>query len=144
MITTLYIVGFLLFLHGAYQLLKYLIVLSEVKEKFLTKSARIVTRKPHKFFVLVPVLHEEKTIEKFLIDLSLQDYPNNSFEVCVITTQKEYLNRVQPNTIDILNRFISEKKFPELQLALIAKWPKLFSRSIMLHMKKKMWQAITP
>ncbi len=119
MITTLYIVGFLLLLHGAYQLLKYLIVLSEVKEKSHTKSAQTAIRKPHKFFILVPVLHEEKTIEKFLVDLSLQDYPNNSFEVCVITTQKEYLNRVQPNTIDILNRLVSEKKFSKLQLTII-------------------------
>lgn len=119
MITILYLVGFLLFFHGAYQLLKYLIVLSEVKKKFHTISAQIAARGPHKFFVLVPILHEEKTIGKFLIDLSSQDYPNTSFEVCMITTQKEYLNRVQPNTIDILNQLISEKKFPELQLTII-------------------------
>lgn len=121
MITILYIVGFLLLFHGVYQLLKYLVVISEVKKKFHTISAQIAIRKAHGFFVLVPVLHEEKTIEKFLGDLSLQNYPKSSFEVYVITTQKEYLKSesVQPNTIDILNRLMADKKFPELQLTII-------------------------
>ena len=68
MITVLYIVGFLLLFHGVYQLVKYLVVISEVKKKFHTISAQIAIRKAHRFFVLVPVLHEEKTIERFLGD----------------------------------------------------------------------------
>lgn len=119
MITILYIVGFLLLFHGIYQLLKYLIVLSEIKNGFNIKSEKNTIVKPHKFFILVSVLYEEKTIESFLIGLSLQDYPKTSFEVYIITTQKEYLRNIQPNTIDILNQLVSEKKFPELQITVI-------------------------
>ena len=121
MITILYIIGFLLFFHGVYQLTKYLIVIPEIRKNFFnaTFTAKNYLEKTHKILVLVPVLHEEKTIEKFLTDLSLQDYPEDFYEVYAITTQKEYLENIQPNTIDILKRIISENKFPKLRLTTI-------------------------
>jgi len=121
MITILYIIGFLLVFHGVYQLTKYLIVIPEIRKNFFntTFTAKNYLEKMHKILVLVPVLHEEKTIEKFLTDLSLQDYPEDFYEVYVITTQKEYLENIQPNTIDILKRIISENKFPKLRLTTI-------------------------
>lgn len=121
MITILYIIGFLLFFHGVYQLIKYLIVIPEIKKNFFntTFTAKNYLGKTHKILVLVPVLHEEKTIEKFLTDLSYQDYPEDFYEVYVATTQKEYSENFEPNTIDILKRIISENKFPKLRLAII-------------------------
>ena len=121
MITSLYIIGFLLFSHGVYQLVKYLIVMPEIKNNFFnaTVTSKNYLEKTHKISVLVPVLHEEKTIEKFLSDLSRQDYPEDFYEVYVATTQKEYLDNIEPNTIDILRRIISENKFPKLRLAII-------------------------
>ena len=121
MITILYIIGFLLFFHGVYQLTKYLIVMPEIRKNFFntTFTAKKHLEKMHKISVLVPVLHEEKTIEKFLTDLSLQNYLEDFYEVYVITTQKEYLENIQPNTIDILKRIISENKFPKLRLTTI-------------------------
>lgn len=114
----LYIVGLLLLLHGIYQLLKYLITISEVKRKFFVQSTNNQVTKAHRFFIFVPVLHEEKTIKKFLSDLYMQSYEKNCFEVCVITTQKEYSKMATSgfNTIDVLNKLIAEKVFPELQL----------------------------
>ena len=121
MITILYIIGFLLFFHGVYQLIKYLIVIPEIKKNFFntTFTAKNYLGKTHKILVLVPVLHEEKTIDKFLTDLSNQDYPKDFYEVYVITTRKEYLKKTEPNTIDILKRIISENKFPGLRLTII-------------------------
>src|SRR3989344_6054508 len=121
MIIILYIIGFLLFSHGVYQLTKYLIVIPEIKKNFFKTifTTKNYLENTHKLLVLVPVLHEEKTIEKFLTDLSLQDYPEDFYEVYAITTQKEYLENVQPNTIDILKRIISENKFPKLRLTTI-------------------------
>ena len=121
MITILYIIGFLLFFHGVYQLIKYLIVIPEIKKNFFntTFTANNYLGKTHKILVLVPVLHEEKTIDKFLTDLSNQDYPKDFYEVYVITTRKEYLKKTEPNTIDILKQIISENKFPGLRLTII-------------------------
>ncbi|MEK7497620.1 MAG: hypothetical protein AAB656_01740, partial [Patescibacteria group bacterium] len=119
MSTILYIVGFLLFLNGAYQLAKYLIVISEIKKKFFIDKAKSHPEKPHKIFILVPVLHEEKNVEKFLADLSCQDYPKDCYEVYIITTERELLGNTKPNTVDILKQIISEKKFSELQLTRI-------------------------
>ena len=121
MITILYIIGFLLFFHGVYQLIKYLIVIPGIKKNFFntTFTAKNYLGKTHKILVLVPVLHEEKTIDKFLTDLSNQDYPKDFYEVYVITTRKEYLKKTEPNTIDILKRIISENKFPGLRLTII-------------------------
>ncbi|MDP3800117.1 MAG: glycosyltransferase family 2 protein [bacterium] len=118
---TLHTVGFLLFFHGVYQLIKYLIVIPEIKNNFLNTAVAVKNylKKTHKISVLVPVLHEEKTIEKFLTDLSRQDYPNDCYEVYAVTTQKEYLKNIEPNTIDILKRIISENKFPKLRLTII-------------------------
>ncbi len=119
MMTILYIIGFLLLFHGAYQLLKYIVIIPKLKKKLHDGLTKIITRKSHKFFVLVPVLHEEKTVEKFLTDLASQNYPKDLYDVYVITTQKEYLKNVQLNTIDILNRIVSEDKFLELKLTII-------------------------
>jgi len=121
MIAILYIIGFLLFFHGVCQLIKYLIVISEIKKNFFNTifTTKNYLEKMHKILVLVPVLHEEKTIEKFLTDLSRQDYPEDFYEVYIITTQKEYLENIQPNTIDILKRIIFENKFPKLRLTII-------------------------
>ncbi len=116
MSVTLYTAGFLLFFHGAYQLIKYLIVTSEIKKKFFKDIAKSGLEKPHKILVLVPVLHEEKNIEKFLVDLSRQDYPKDYYEIYIVTTQKEYLGNARPNTIDILEQVRSENRFPELKL----------------------------
>lgn len=116
----LYIVGFLLFFHGIYQLTKYLIVISEIeKNKFFVDITKGHVEKMHKILVLVPVLHEEKNIEKFLTDLFYQDYPKNYYEVYIITTQKEYLEGVGQNTIDILEQIMSKKKFLGLQFTQI-------------------------
>lgn len=115
MIPTLYIFGFLLFSHGVYQLIKYVIVIPEIKKKFLNNALKNHLEKLHKILVLVPVLHEEKTIEKFLADLSRQNYPKDSYKVHIVTTEQEYLNNIRPNTIDILGRIMFEKRFPELQ-----------------------------
>ena len=121
MIIILYIIGFLLFFHGVYQLTKYLIVIPEIKKNFFKTifTTKNYLENTHKLLVLVPVLHEEKTIEKFLTDLSLQNYLEDFYEVYVITTQKEYLENIEPNTIDILKRIISENKFPKLRLTTI-------------------------
>lgn len=118
MIIALYVIGLLLFIHGLYQIVKYLIIFSELNKQNLTMP-HSNAKKRKKFFVLVPVLHEEKTIEKFLNDLSSQDYPKEFFEVYIITTGKEYLNNARPNTVDILNRLKSKQKIPKLQLNVI-------------------------
>ena len=121
MITILYIIGFLLFFHGVYQLIKYLIVIPKIKKNFFntTFTVKNYLEKTYKILVLVPILHEEKTIEKFLTDLSNQDYPKDFYEVYVVTTQKEYSENIEPNTIDILKQIISENKFPKLRLTII-------------------------
>lgn len=116
MIIIAYIVGFLLFFHGTYQIVKYLVVVSEIKKCATPKKH---SEKLHKILVLVPVLHEEKNIEILLHNLSCQDYPKNYYEVYVVTTQKEYLDGSRPNTIDILDRIISENKFPRLRISRI-------------------------
>ncbi len=68
MITILYIIGLFLFFHGVYQLVKYLIVIPEIKKNFFNTTfiTKNYLEKLHKISILVPVLHEEKTIEKFL------------------------------------------------------------------------------
>lgn len=114
--TALCTIGFFLLLHGVYQMMKYLIVISEVKKEFFSDAIKSSPKQPHKISIFAPVLHEEKTIEKFLKDLSLQDYPKDFFKIYLITTQKEYLDGARPNTIDILDQMASEKTFPELQI----------------------------
>lgn len=121
MIAFLYIIGFILFSHGAYQLIKYITIMPEVKKRFFNTifTSKNPSKQRRKISVLVPVLHEEKTIENFLADLSRQDYPEDFYEVYIITTQKEYLQNTQPNTIDILKRIISKNEFPKLRLTII-------------------------
>lgn len=121
MIIALYIIGSLLLIHGVYQLIKYCVISSELEKQQLIAS-HLSDKK--KIFVLVPVLHEEKTIEKFLDDLSSQDYPKEFFEIYIITTEKEYLNSIKPNTIDILNRLKSEQKVSRFQFNIIH-YPKI-------------------
>ncbi len=88
-------------IHGVYQITKYLIIYLEIKR---CQATHTHTNDKKKFFVLIPVLHEEKTIDRLLDDLSKQDYPNDLFDVYIITTEKEYLSKIRPNTIDILNK----------------------------------------
>lgn len=119
MITILYITGSLLFFHGTYQLIKYFIVTSEIKKMFFDTTTKSSPKKMHKISILAPVLHEEKTIENFLTDLSHQNYPKDLYEVYIITTQKEYLRNAEQNTVDILKQIVSQNIFPELQLTII-------------------------
>lgn len=108
MIITLYILGGLLFANGVYLIIKYCVVFSMLKRQ---QSASSSDRKF--FFVLTPVFHEEKIIEDFLKDISLQNFPSNFLKVYIITTEKEYLNKVRPNTIDILNHLKAGQKISE-------------------------------
>lgn len=121
MIITLYVIGLFLFINGVYQLVKYLIISSRLKKR---RSISPHSNDKKKIFILIPVLHEEKTIEKFLSNLSTQDYPKEFFEVYIITTEKEYLNKVKPNTIDIINHLKLEQKISKLQLNIIH-YPKI-------------------
>lgn len=66
----LYVLGILLAFNGAYQLIKYLIVISEIKKKFFIGKIKDNSEDLHKILVFVPVLHEEKIIEKFLTNFS--------------------------------------------------------------------------
>lgn len=102
MIGLLYIIGLILLVHGSYQLLKYFIVVSEIKKKGMAMEKSKNPPNFYKIFVLAPVLHEEKIIEKFLFGLSQQNYSRDLYEIFVITTQREYLSGEKPNTIDII------------------------------------------
>lgn len=113
--TFLYILGSLLLFHGIYQLAKYRIVVSEIRANVVAGAVK-KSEKIHKIFVLAPVLHEEKTIETFLAGLSLQTYPTNAYEINVITTQRELVKDSKPNTIDILDRIVSEQRFPNVHI----------------------------
>lgn len=119
MINILYIIGFVLLFNGIYQLVKYLFIISEVRSGLCTLSTQTRKGKTHKFIILSPVLHEEKTIKTFLTGLSLQDYPKDLYTVFIVTTQKEYSENRSPNTIDILNEMVSERRFSEIQLTIL-------------------------
>lgn len=120
MLIIVYLVGFWLLIHGFYQLIKYFIVVRDIKQKYSPHPEYPESKKKHKISVFIPVLHEEKILEKFLTDFSLQDYPSDLFEIFVITTQKEYLNEsIKPNTIDILRKVIAENRFSNLRIAQI-------------------------
>lgn len=103
MIIIFYSVGFFLFLNGIYQMIKYLIVVKDIKNNFQIRQNLLANSK-NKFFILAPVLHEESTICSFLNDLFNQDYSKDCYVVYIITTEKEFTNNTSPNTIDIIER----------------------------------------
>lgn len=123
--TVLYLLVFILISNGIYQLVKYSLTVSNVAIE--NKAIKCSALKSNKLIIIVPVLHEEKTIEQLLEDLLNQDYPCDCYEVIVVTTQREYLNSsVIPNTIDLLNDLILNKKFSELNLKVIH-YPEILS-----------------
>lgn len=108
-----FMVGNFFLLHGFYQLIKYFIIASEIKKKYLVTEK---TSPPsyHNIIVFVPVLHEETTIERFIEDISNQTYPSENFQTYIITTEKENLvnkNKGSSNTIDIVNQILLQKKY---------------------------------
>lgn len=110
------VVGIALFVHGAYQLFKYLVVTSNLKPIIPLRNTREAYHPRHKITILAPVLHEEKTIENFLQDLADQKYHKNLYDIYVVTTQVEYNIPSSPNTIDIIERIISENRLEDTSL----------------------------
>lgn len=110
-----YLLSFALIANGIYQLIKYFLIISTTNS--ITPSFEIASQTNHKIIVLVPVLHEEKTIEYLLKNLSNQNYPKEWFDVYIITTQREYnIETILPNTIDVLNFICSKSEFSEINL----------------------------
>lgn len=116
MIIALYIVAIFFLVHGAYQLGKYFIISSYIKNKFSKDLATGKVEKLNYIFILAPVLHEEKTIRKFLTDLLHQDYPKDKYSVCIISTEKEYIKPTFPNTIEIIDEIKKDLQFDELKI----------------------------
>ena len=112
----LLVIGCALLLNGIYQMVKYLIITSELRSDSLIVQTNPRNHKFHRFIILVPVLHEEKTIRTFLHDLSFQDYPKEFFETYIITTQKEYLSGPKYNTINIVSEILAENTLTKLQI----------------------------
>jgi cellulose synthase/poly-beta-1,6-N-acetylglucosamine synthase-like glycosyltransferase len=105
LIFLLYLFGILFLFHGLYQIWKYLITISSLEN---SKNEIIKNKIKNKIFVFVPVLHEEKNIKYILTNLLDQEYEKNLYQICVITTEKEYLNSSNhPNTVDLLNELKS-------------------------------------
>ena len=103
MILLLNLIAIFFIMHGIYQLVKYFIVLQNIRNNDIKKG--IASEIPfHQFILLAPVLHEERNIESFLDSLAKQRYPKQYFSVYVITTEKEYEQLRSPNTIQILEK----------------------------------------
>jgi len=107
LILFLYILGVFFLIHGVYQIYKYFIMVLQIKNdlKFGKK-----TKRKHRFFIFIPVLHEEKNIEDLLTNFFPQKYPKELYKIYIITTQKEYLDNRRPNTIDILKKIKLKNK----------------------------------
>jgi len=101
LILILYAIGVFFIIHGLYQIYKYFIVVFKLKNEV---NSKILIKNNHKFFVFIPVLHEENNIENLLNNLLPQEYPEELYKIFIITTQREHLNKSNPNTIDILNK----------------------------------------
>lgn len=99
-------VGLLMLAHGVYQVIKFFYVCRTLK-----KATPIKIYEPFRFYLLLcPVLREESNIKKFLHDLSQLDYPKHLLEILIITTEKEYDNSMQPNTIHLVDQFLEEQE----------------------------------
>ncbi len=114
--TAVTVILFLLLLNGIYQLTKYILIITKIKNNALFDNPKKENTVHNMISVLVPVLHEEKMLEKLLEKLSCQNYPQDCYKIYVITTQKEYCEGNSPNTIDILNHLIVENRFPKAQI----------------------------
>lgn len=109
--------GILLLINGIYRIIKYFLVRKYIPY-FLSDDVHEIKEVDfNKIFVLAPVLHEEDTIESFLIDILNQDFPKDKYELCIVTTQKEFKKDLKSkNTIDIINDLLEDDKFSDLNI----------------------------
>lgn len=115
MISLLWVLAALLCLQGVWQLIKYVVVIRDFRQK--SRAPVRETPPRHRFIVLAPVLHEEPTLATFLDDMSRVEYPADLYEVCVVTTEKEFNEGPRPNTIDALIALMQSDRYPSLALS---------------------------
>ncbi len=114
LLNILWFTAYFFIAHGLYQLVKYHIVATEIKSNSLKPLD--LNLPLHRFCILAPILHEEKNIENFLENLLAQNYPKEFYDIYFISSEKEYLNNIRPNTIDILEKLKSDDRFRSLNL----------------------------
>ena len=106
----LYVLGILLNINAFFLLVKFFISKKFIRENFPIYSKRKFKENKNHFIILSPVLHEEKTILKYLEQLEKLDYDSKRYTIYIITTEKEYLDGRQENTITILNRYLKQSE----------------------------------
>ena len=118
-----FVIGVCLLLQAVYSVVKYRLTVQTADFSYAmhnpTSNGCSNRQEFGFFFVLVPVLHEEKTLELFLMGMLSQRYPKDRFEVWIITTEKEYLHTNRPNTIDLINDMLQEARFDSINLNVI-------------------------
>lgn len=88
-----------------YHLIRYFIATN-----FIFNNKMLPNAKYNKFTIVIPVLCEEKNIQRVLKSLCKMNYLTENFNVFFITTQREYLNKTDTNTIYYIDEFIKENE----------------------------------
>lgn len=93
----LFVLSLVLFLDSVYNLVRYFY------SNRLFSSQSLFSNVENRFVILAPVLYEEDNIGRFYESLTNLSYQN--YEICFITSEKEYARNKIENTITILQGF---------------------------------------